>query len=201
MTTTTDLPIRCRCGALRGWVRDVSPATCTHAVCLCDDCQAYMKFLGAVNLLDVNGGTELTQVAQNHVELTLGRENLGCVRLSHRGMFRWYAKCCNTPIANTLGAQSLFAGVVHACLGTPADGRPLTAAIGPIRGRVQAKFGKGPLPADAHRFASLGVIWWSARRFAAWWWAGASKPSTFFRDGGPCVAPQVLSAEERKALY
>src|SRR5690606_40539770 len=100
MKKPTDIPVSCRCGNVRGKIREVSGRTSAHVICLCDDCQAYVKFLGVTDVLDDNGGTELTQVGHNQVVIETGREHLGCVRLSAKGMFRWYAQCCNTPIAN-----------------------------------------------------------------------------------------------------
>lgn len=200
MKEPTDISVSCRCGKVRGKLRGISSKSCTHLTCMCDDCQAYVKFLGAADVLDDNGGTELTQVGHNQVVIEAGREHLGCVRLSGKGMFRWYAQCCSIPIANTFGAKSVFAGVVHACLREPADGSPLASVIGPLRGRAQAKFGKGELPADASQTASFSLVWWMMRRFVAWALAGASTPSTFFVGGKPCVPPRILSAEERRAL-
>lgn len=200
MKNPTDITVTCRCGKVRGLIRNVSPETCNHAVCLCDDCQAYIRLLGAEGVVDANGGTELIQVGHNQVQVVEGREHLGCVRLSSKGMFRWYARCCSTPIANTLGTKSVFAGVIHACLRSPVDETPLDSVVGPIRERVQGKFGKGELPPGTRQTISAQMMWWSLRNFARWWLSGASAPSTFFVEGKPCVPPRILDAEERKAL-
>jgi hypothetical protein len=167
---------------------------------LCDDCQAYIGFLGTDGVLDANGGTELTQVGHNQVVVVAGREHLGCVRLSPRGMFRWYASCCSTPIANTLGAKSVFAGVIQTCVQNPVDETPIESVVGPILERVQGKFGKGELPPGTRKTVSFSMMWWSLRNLARWAFSGASAPSTFFSDGEPCVPPRILSAEERTAL-
>lgn len=200
MKKPTDIAVSCRCGNVRGLIRNVTAETCNHAVCLCDDCQAYAKFLNAPDALDANGGTELTQVGHNQVDITEGRDQLGCVRLSPKGMFRWYARCCNTPIANTLGAKSVFAGVVHTCVRTPVGGSSLESVIGPIRERFQGKFGKGELPPGTKQTVSGAMVWWMLRNLTRWWLTGSSAPSTFFSDGNPCVSPRILSVEERRAL-
>lgn len=204
MTTKTDVPfdvsVSCKCGAVRGLLRNVTPSSSTHFVCLCDDCQAYARFLGDASLLDANGGTEITQVGHNQVTITQGREHVACVRLFPKGMYRWYADCCKTPLANTLGPNGVFAGVPHTCLVSAGNGRPVTDAVGPLLGRVQGRFGKGELPEGTRQVASPGMVWLFLRRVSWWWLRGANKPSTFFIDGSPCVTPRVLSAEERQAL-
>lgn len=200
MSTKYDVQLSCRCGTVRGLVRNLSPETTTHGVCLCDDCQAYAKFLGTEGLLDVNGGTEITQVAHNHVEVLEGKSEVACVRLSAKGMHRWYARCCNTPLANTFGAKSVFAGVCHACMVGTTEGSPVERAVGPIRERVQGRFGKGELPPGTQQTASLSMIFHSVKRLSHWWLTGAYKPSPFFVDGRACVVPRILSADERRAL-
>ncbi len=195
-----DLQLRCRCGNVQGLIQNVTPETTTHAVCLCDDCQAYAAFLGTEGLLDVNGGTEITQVAHNCIRLLQGTNDVACVRLSPKGMHRWYARCCNTPLANTFGPKSVFAGVCHACVTTTTDGSPAETAVGPIRERVQGKFGKGELLPGTRPSASLPLILHAGKRLLHWWLTKAYTPSPFFVDGRPCVVPKVLSAEERRAL-
>ena len=36
------IPLRCRCGEVRGVALDMAPDTCTHIVCYCDDCRAFL---------------------------------------------------------------------------------------------------------------------------------------------------------------
>lgn len=199
MKQTHDVRIRCRCGALQGLLEGVSPDGCNHLVCLCDDCQAYGKHL-ASGFLDENGGSEIVQVAHSSVRLTHGREHLACVRLGPKGMHRWYASCCRTPVANTLGPRSVFAGVLVECLEKPLDGCSLPEVIGPIRERVQGRYGVGELPPGTARIASASFVWFSARLVLRWWLGGSATPSTFFENGAPRVAPQILDAHERAAL-
>ena len=40
-----DMPIRCRCGAVRGVVRGMAPSRTNRVICHCDDCQAFAHFL------------------------------------------------------------------------------------------------------------------------------------------------------------
>jgi hypothetical protein len=200
MTKTFDVRLSCRCGKVQGSIRGITPTNCNHAVCLCDDCQLYAAFLATPGITDANGGTEITQVAHNQISISTGREYVACVRLYSKGMHRWYAHCCNTPLVNTMGPKSLFGGVVHACVQESIDGGSLVQALGPIRERVQGKFGKGELPAGTSRTISFRMLVHILRRFAVWAIARTYKPSTFFSDGSPFVAPQVLNERERAQL-
>lgn len=199
-----DLAIRCTCGALQGVAHAVSARAGNHVVCHCDDCQAFAHFLGrAGDVLDAHGGTEIFQMSQANLAIDAGADRLACMRLTPRGLLRWYAGCCNTPIGNTLPTSKLpFVGVVHVCIQKPPGDGSLEAELGPIQLRAFRKFAKGdtagipadrtPLPLVALRFAGL-MLKWKLR--------GDSKRSLFFdRNDQPVVPPRVLSAEERAEL-
>jgi hypothetical protein len=110
-------PIRCRCGKLQG--RLTPSAGATRALCYCKDCQAYARFLGTPGITDADGGTEVVASLPAQLELTEGLESLACMSLSPRGLLRWYASCCGTPIGNTPRDPKLpYVGVVHNCLET-----------------------------------------------------------------------------------
>ena len=105
---STEVPLKCSCGSVQGVARDVSPKTGNRLVCMCDDCQAYAHHLGrAEHILDRNGGTEVFQLTPSQLTLTEGREHLRCLRLKEKGLMRWYAGCCNTPVANTLASPGM----------------------------------------------------------------------------------------------
>jgi hypothetical protein len=42
----SDVPLRCRCGHVRGVEIRVSPSSGLRLVCYCKDCQAFARFLG-----------------------------------------------------------------------------------------------------------------------------------------------------------
>lgn len=86
--------------------------------CYCTDCRAFAHFLGkAPDVLDEQGGTEIVQVAQPRLRFIQGEDYLSAVRLSDKGMIRWYASCCGTPIGNTLANPKVsFIGLIHTCL-------------------------------------------------------------------------------------
>ncbi len=200
---TTDLPLKCTCGKLRGTLHAVSPKRGNRLSCLCDDCQTYAHYLGrASEILDEYGGTDLYQTTPAQLTLSSGQEHLCCLRLSPKGLLRWYAGCCNTPIANTLhSAKVPFASVCHLFMDHTTDGRPRDEVLGPLRGRIQARFGHGKLPPDASPKAPARVILRSAASLLSGWVRGAQSPSPFFDSASKelVVTPYVLTLKERRA--
>ena len=95
-----DVPLRCRCGRVRGVAINVSPANGFRFVCYCKDCQAFARFLDRADVLDSAGGTNIFHMPPGRVRLTAGTDAMRCLRFSNR-VLRWYAECCRTPIANT----------------------------------------------------------------------------------------------------
>ena len=114
----------------------MTPARPTRVVCYCRDCQAYAHALGNPGAaLDALGGTHIVAALQQHVAFTNGADSLACLSPTERGLRRWYASCCNTPIANTVRNPKLsHVGLVHTCLAkSPAS---LEADYGPARAQV-----------------------------------------------------------------
>jgi Family of unknown function (DUF6151) len=190
-----DDPVRCRCGRIEGAVASAAPLT--RVACYCRDCQAYAHALGQANaVLDPFGGTEIVSTIQQHLRFMRGTDQLACMRLSPRGTLRWYARCCDTPIANMAPNPRLsYLGLVHTCLGNGAD--TLDAAFGSDRVVVNTKHAKGPVATSSFRtlaaFARIvaPVVW--ARLDGGW------KKSPFFQpDGQPIVRPNVVSLEARE---
>ena len=106
------IEMACDCGALRGHGIDLNPGTGRHLICMCKDCQAFARFLGREEILDQNGGTEIFQITPAQIRLEAGLDHLAAMRLGPKGAVRWYASCCNTPIANTTHMPGIpFAGV------------------------------------------------------------------------------------------
>jgi hypothetical protein len=199
-----DVPLKCACGKLKGIAKDLSPVQGRRIVCLCDDCQAFALYLGQAKLvLDQNGGTEILQMLPANLEITHGIENLKCLRLSDKGMLRWYAGCCNIPIANTAPYSKMpYTGVVHSILDFAGDARSREASLGPVRARIQGKFGIGNLPEGTHQKVPPGLILRIMGFLISGLLRGKYAPSPFFnrQTGKPTVEPYILSANEREAL-
>lgn len=201
----TTLRIRCTCGALQGEALDVAPAVGNHAVCYCDDCQAFAHFLGrAGEVLDANGGTEIFQMSPARVRFVAGTDRLACMRLTDKGMRRWYAACCRTPIGNTMASRGMaFVGVLPFCFERPADDPALERALGPILVRAFRRYAKGdrstiradriPFALDVLHLVRL-LLWWKLR--------GDDRRSPFFdpQTGLPRVEAKVLDAMELSAV-
>src|SRR5690349_24000361 len=111
--------LRCRCGKLQGEVEAARVAA--RAVCYCKDCQAFARFLKTQDVvLDAAGGTEVEATLPAAVRFTHGLEHLACMSLSPKGIYRWYASCCNTPVGNTPRDPKMsYVGLVRTCLDAP----------------------------------------------------------------------------------
>jgi len=200
----TPLRIRCSCGAFTAEAGDVTPAGGNHVVCYCDDCQSFARFLGrAAEILDEHGGSEIFQMSAARVTVLSGAPHLACMRLSPKGMCRWYASCCNTPIGNTLPTPAIpFVGLIHSCIEAPPGDPTLERTLGPVRARAFGKFAHGD-PATLPPRGSLLLV---VLRFLAlvlrWRLRGDQKRSAFFKPGTNelRVAPRVLTLAERNAV-
>jgi hypothetical protein len=146
-------------------------------------------------ILDLQGGSDVIQTLPMNVTFTQGIEALACMRLTEKGMLRWYASCCNTPIGNTLQSYKFsFVGLLRTCLETP--GRPLQDSFGAIRAWANTKGAKGnPKPKTAGMGAT--ILWFLATTLKARL-NGSYKRTPFFLvdKGTPIVPPRVLSSEE-----
>jgi len=198
----TDIPLRCRCGALRGVIADYTPSENNRVVCYCDDCQAFARWLGRDDLLDPHGGSDIVQVAPSRLRFTQGADQLRCMRLSGKGIHRWYAACCRQPAGNTLpSARSPFVGLVSAIVERP-EGRALDDVIGPSFGGIHGRLATGGRPPGVPDRVSFKILWRSVRPLLANLVAGRHRPSPFVdpATGGFVSPPQVLSTAERDAL-
>lgn len=170
---------------------------------MCDDCQLYAHWLGsAERVLDEYGGTDIFQLAPAQLQITAGVEQIACMRLTEKGVMRWYTECCRTPIANTLASAKVpFAGVVHTFMDHQGDGRSRDEALGPVRAKIHARYCPGDPPADAHPKAPLGLIVRAVRQLLGGVIRRASRPSPFFdAQGKPIAEPYLVSDKERGTL-
>ncbi|HEX8793967.1 MAG TPA: DUF6151 family protein [Polyangiaceae bacterium] len=188
-----DVPLRCRCGHVRGVARDVSPSSGFRFLCYCKDCQAFARFLERPDVLDAAGGTDIFQMAPARVKLTEGTDALRCLRLSARTrVLRWYTDCCRTPIGNTADRPGFpIAAVIHSFMDHEAAGRPRDEALGPPLCRIFEQSAAGPLPADAPPPPSFRAFARRGSKMLSWWLRGLATPSPFFdeRTKAPRAAP------------
>ena len=148
-----DVPLRCRCGRVRGVASDVSPSSGFRFVCYCKDCQAFAHFLERPDVLDPAGGTDIFQMPPACVKLTAGTETVRCLRLSDKGVLRWYTDCCRTPIGNTAASPRFpVVAVVHSFMIHGGDGRSRDEVLGPPLPHLRAFRRRAP-PAERARAA------------------------------------------------
>lgn len=191
-----NIALRCRCGKLRGQVDGARVAA--RAVCYCKDCQAYGRFL-ATTVLDPSGGTEVAITLPAALRFDQGLEHLACMSLGPKGMYRWYASCCRTPIGNTpRDPRTSYVGLVRACLDAP--DAELERQLGPLRCRLETQSASPPVAASglstARAVCRIGTMIMKARL------GGGYRDNPFFRpqSSEPVKPLQVLSLDERKAL-
>lgn len=169
-----------------------------RATCYCKDCRAFARFLGVPGVLDARGGTDIVPVAPAAVSFTAGRENVVCMSLSPKGLLRWYAACCRTPLANTPREPKLpYVGMVSACFDAPPQ--VVDAAFGP-RDRValNTQSATGSVRSTPMHLAIssfrilLGVLGVKLRGERTWPFFDAS--------GQPLREPEVVTRERRAEL-
>jgi hypothetical protein len=201
--------------------RQLAPSAGFRLVCYCKDCQAFARFLAHVPekwepvfrkghapiqspaVLDAAGGTDIFQMPPGRLKITDGAEALRCLRL-HAGskVLRWYADCCNTPIANTAASGRFpVIGVIHSFMDFAACG-PRDEMLGRPLCRIYERSATGPLPAGAPPPPSLRIFANRAAKVLGWWVGGLGRPNPFFAasTGAPASAPRQLTPDERAAL-
>lgn len=191
-------PLACRCGAVRGSVDTAAPHE--RITCYCADCQAYGQFLGRPDEdLDARGGTNALLTVPSAIRVDSGAERLACVRMTRRGPLRWYAACCNTPVANTgLSHKAAFASLMAPSLG--GAGPALDAAFGPVRLFGFVRHAKGePKPPQT---PFIGVLARVVARSLKARLDGSYRQTPFFdvATGRPRAEPKILAPEERTRL-
>ena len=188
MTAGADIPLACRCGSVTGTLHDVRPRDGTHVVCHCNACARAMALSGLGE--EAAAGVDLWQTTPDRIEIVTGMDQLVPMRLSPRGLFRWTARCCDTPMFNTFAGPRLpFAGVLTRNLSDPAPLGPVIA-----HGFVTGADGK-----QRHRHGHR-VVWRFVRRSLAARMTGRWRQTPFFdADGQPVNAPFCFRARTPRA--
>ena len=109
------LTFSCGCGQLQGTVERSGALPGTHIACHCSDCRAGVLYFGKPD--PAPEPVHIYQTTPDCITITQGAEQLAAMTLSKSGPYRWYAKCCDTPMFNTLRRPTLaFSGVHLACV-------------------------------------------------------------------------------------
>ena len=190
MKLVSEIALSCSCGKIKGRVENVNPNLGTRLVCCCLDCQRFAQNLGqSENALDQYGGTEIIQLPVSYLKITLGCDQIKCLRLSSKGLYRWYAGCCDTLIGNTLGAGAPFIGLIHTFIDPEVN---KTRAFGEIRGHIQTKSARENIPAKL-KGSDIGIALRSLMKLLIWKMKGLNNPSEFFdANGAPIIEPITI---------
>lgn len=185
----------CRCGKVRGRVVDAAPGNVYRVICYCDDCQTFLHYLKRADLLDAHGGTDIVQVAPATLSFEQGSEHIVGVRLSPKGLFRWYSACCHTPLGNTMTPSIPFVGIVASTFENP------DASFGKPRGAVQGKFAVGEAPPGSVK-PNVGLLLGVMTKVLGWRLRGKVWPHPFFerKTLTPSHPVHVITKAERDAL-
>ncbi len=191
-----ELTLRCQCGLVQGEVGNAQAYV--RAICYCRDCQAYARWLDKPGLTDAQGGTDIVAMNPQAVRITSGTRHVACMSLSDRGLLRWYASCCRTPLGNTpRDGNTAYVGMVALAL---SPSRAVDEAFGPAgHTRINVKSAQGevkPTPlaflVDGLRIFR-GIIGAKLRR---------QPPSLFFdANAKPVRNAEVLDDLARAPLY
>ncbi|MBX2839488.1 MAG: hypothetical protein KTR35_21715 [Gammaproteobacteria bacterium] len=190
-----DLELQCACGQVQGTLTNANANNGNRVVCCCHSCQTFANHLGkGSEVLDAYGGTDIYQTSQSQVFFQKGQDQLRCLRLTRKGLTRWYTDCCKTPVANTASAGMPFAGLLHSIFKEPDQ---YEAAFGTVRAHVQLQdaIGDPNYPNGADKYP-LGITLRIMRLMLGWKIRGMQTPSVFFgSDGRPVVKPEIINEQ------
>ena len=182
------MKIKCSCGQVKAEIENFPNNTPGRLVCYCDDCQNFLKQINRTELMDECGGSEIIPIYPTDFKIIEGKDKLVCLRLTPKGLLRWYTSCCKTPFGNTrpgfpwLGLLS----VVYE--------KSDLQQLGPIKSRVCGKFAikKPPMGTpDNMKFTDIFVV---APFLLKGFILKKSSPSVFFKEDNktPIVSPHII---------
>jgi hypothetical protein len=189
--------IQCRCGRLKGTLRHTKDIN--RCLCYCTDCQAFAHFLKRETvILDDSGGSDIIQTLPRHVTFIEDLDYLACMRLTPKGLLRWYTTCCNTAIGNTLSNFKLsFVGLIDDCLAV--EQGSLDEAFGPVGMHVHTRHARGNPKPTANGL--LGGYWRLGRMMLKARLNGDYRKNPFFSvTGTPIDTPVVLDVQELRDI-
>ena len=145
-------------------------------------------------MLDARGGSDLYQVMPHQVTVLDGGDNFAAIRITDKGPARWYATCCNTPMANTWTSPKVPFATMTA---VQFDDRESLGAI-----QTQA-FRRHALGYAEKEGGGVWALYLSfARRLFVTFVSGNWRKTPFFDgDGTPRGDIRLLSDDERSHAY
>jgi len=185
--------LKCLCGSVQGKLCIV-PGSFFHVHCLCCDCQKFASYLNnKEQILDEYGGSELFQTYPAFMEITAGQDNIGCVQLREKGLYRWHTTCCNMPLANTMTSPKIpFVGV-SVKLMQFADKQKKEELLGRVIMKAFGKYSIGEMPRDTHPKFPISYIPKILGFMFKGMFGKKNHPSPFFNGKEPVAKANVLS--------
>ncbi|RXJ74635.1 hypothetical protein CS022_03475 [Veronia nyctiphanis] len=171
-----DLHFSCDCKEVTAIAKTIGRRRFNRVICYCRDCRSFAQHLGRDDILDAAGGTYLTQMPPALFEITKGHENLACLRLRSKGMYRWYTTCCNTPIANSIPGLP-FVGVFDHNI--ESNLREIENKIGPVLGAVHRRHATGEVSVTLRKKAEATLILGVLFKLLRWKLSGLTAPNAF----------------------
>lgn len=206
----SSIQLQCQCGAVEGAAHNISPQSGNHVVCCCCDCQAFANHLDKntfkqddsnssilvsdTTTLDEFGGTELFQTSQSQVTISKGLDKIVCLRLTPKGVTRWYTSCCNTPVGNTLNRKMPFVGIIHTFI---VQDKHLETKLGPVHAYVQTQYALNEpnYPKHYAKFP-IGITLRVIAKVLSWKVKGMGKPSIFYTESGQASVKPIIISEQ-----
>lgn len=188
----------CRCGKVRMRLDVPGRSAGTRVTCYCRDCQTAARLNGdGDKILGPAGGTDIYQTTPDRLTIERGAEELEIVRLSPKGLMRWHARCCDTPMVNTLERLALpFVGLVL----RPDQRAAADAVLGPVVAHAftaSAPRGEGAPAKDVHFARTGGQL---VMRMIAAALSGRARHNPLRAPDGTPIAPvRVVDRATREA--
>ena len=168
------------------------PAMGSHLICYCKDCRAFSRHLGKDDFILEAGGTRIFQTRPDWIEIVEGAEHIAAMKLSPRGLTRWYASCCNTPLAATSSRATLPFVSLSADIVTDVE------TLGPVIAQGFTASAKPPAPGLKDKGLAALFMRFLSRTLGAYF-SGAHRANPFFPEGKPLMEPELISKDARKA--
>ena len=139
------------------------------------------------------------QVAPAALTFSRGNEHIAGLRLTPKGLFRFFARCCNTPLGNALGPGFPFVGISVRSFDTRDKSTDQT--FGAPRGTIHGRNAIGGAPAGSTKI-DLPLIARALFLILSWRLSGKQWPHPFFdrATGGSSRPMTILSFAERAEL-
>ena len=184
---------------VRGRLKSAGPDVGDRFICHCSDCRDFIRLLGKENeALTDYGGVSVYQTRVAQLVITQGLDQLAAVHMTEKPTTRWYTKCCNSPVANTLSkAKPAFLSLQTIVL----DAERVEEVLGPSKGNIFPQEASRPNPPGKSPSA-IGMSLRFLPRILRDSFGSAWRKSPFFdpETKEPISEPRHLTGEEKQRL-